>query len=165
MSSEIEAMAARAVGREDPGSVRLHAMQLRKDLSDEVIRQVCARHGVSIAAVAGNHPANRKHHVVMARAHAAHALRQTGASYPQIAKDLGMSHHSQAMRGEEAWSEHLAGAAETVDEPTGRRALALMTKYDLTIRQAAQRLGVSHLKLKGRIGTIRAKAKNLEQDQ
>ena len=160
IDAEIEALAARLVdGVEDAGAVRMAKAHARRSVAEAIIRQVAARHGVSVAAILRKHEARQKHHVVMARAQAAYLLRGEKYSYPEIARLMGMSHHSQAMRAVQQWADRLAGQADVqVDEETGLAALALIEKHGLTTRTAANWLEVPHLKLKGRIGTIRARA-------
>lgn len=159
MSSEISALVDRLVGPiEDRGEARLREAHLRQSVVDAIVKRISMLHAVSADALTGRHKAKSLHHVVMARAHAAHALRAAGYSFPQIGRALG-SDHSQAQRWNDLWSDHAAGNLKPVDEATGRRALAIMRRYDLSTRQAAERLGVSHLKLKGRISTIRSKDK------
>ena len=161
LAAEIEALAAKAVeGTADAGEVRLARANTRRSAAEAIVRQVAVRHAVTVDAIKGNHKSHRKAHVVMARAHSCWLLYEAGYSYPSIATLLDMSHHSLAIRGKKMWADHLAGKNVRVDEATGRRARALMLRYDLTQAQAAERLGVSHMKLKARLDTMRAKDLN-----
>lgn len=162
IEAEIEALASRAVdGLEDAGEARLKRAHIRRAYAEAIIRQVAARHGVSVDAILRKHQSRQKHHVVMARANAACLLHDAQYSYPEIGRLMGMSHHSQAIRAVLQWQAHLAGQTEVqVDEVTGREAIALIEKHGLTIRTAAAWLEVPYLKLKGRIGTIRSRERS-----
>lgn len=158
IDAEIDALAARAVdGLEDVGAARLAKAHVRRSYAEAIVRQVCARHGVTQKAVLGK---RRLHHLVMARAQIAAVLYEGGYSFPQIAALLGWSHHSQAMRNRQLWLDHRAGLLERVTEAEGRKALILMRRNGWSAAEAARSMGVSPVKLKGRISTIRAKEKD-----
>lgn len=165
IDAEIEALASRAVdGLEDVGEARLKRAHVRRSFAEAILRQVAARHAVMVTAILRKHQSRQLNHVVMARAQACHLLYAAGYSYPEIAKLLGMSHHSQAMRSRQLWTDHLAGKLVTVSEADGRRALAIMRRFDLSVAKAAERMGLSPVKLKARISTIKAKDKREKAD-
>jgi hypothetical protein len=70
-----------------------------------IISRVAAEHLVDPKALAGKHPARQKAHVVMARCHAAHELRETGMGWKRIATALGMKGHPLAIRSARRWQE------------------------------------------------------------
>lgn len=141
----------------DPAEARLQKAHQRRSFAEALISRVAARHAVALDAMKRRHRSRSKHHVVMARAQACWLLHEAGYSYPEIARLLELSHHSQALRGKRQWDDKLAGLDKMVDEETARRALALIAKHGLTIAEAADWLEVSPLRLKGRIGTMRAR--------
>jgi len=159
IGNEIEALAARvAEGLEDAGQARLTKAHVKRTYAEALIRQVSARHGVAVAAVLRKHEARQKPHVVSARAQIAALLYEAEYSYPEIARLLAMSHHSQAMRARQQHIDRLAGADVTVDIETGRIAQSMIRKHGLTVRQAAERLDVSPLRLKARLSTLKGKS-------
>lgn len=160
VQEEIDALADRVVASlEDAGEARMAKAQVRRSYAEALVRKVSGAHGVTVKAVLGQHRARQKAHVVMARAQAAYLLRQASFSYPEIARLLSMSHHSQAMRGVRQWEDKLAGLDKMVDEATARKAMVMMRRLGLTMSEVAERLEVSPLRLRGRIGIIRDREK------
>lgn len=139
----------------DVGKSRLIQAQRRQEAFDRLLAKVSAQHAVAPAALLRKHPAKQKPHVFAARSHLAYELRQTGLfSSTQIGRKLGLDHNG-ALRSVAAWEAHLNGGAKPVDEETGVKAREIIRAEGLTVRQAAERLGVDRLKLKSRLTAMR----------
>lgn len=134
----------------DEGADRLTAAQRRDETFKRIATLVCARHAVSIEAVQRRHPARGKPHVVSARMHLAHELRKTGLfTWEQIGWKLGVS-HTVAMYYAERYQE---GPSAVTDEQAIEA--GAMVKTGMSLRQAAESLGVSYPKLRGRISWMK----------
>lgn len=158
LAHELNALIDRVIDDgDDPAAARLARAHQRRSFAEALIARVAARHAVAVDAIKSRHRSRSKHHVVMARAQVCWLLHDAGYSYPEIARLLDMSHHSQALRGKRQWDDKLAGRDKVVDEATGREALALMERHSLSVAEAADWLEVSPVRLKGRIGTIRSR--------
>jgi hypothetical protein len=94
----------------DYGQERLDAANERRAFATGLIAGICARHGVSVQAVVGKHPARLKHHVARARAHCAATLRAEGFGWKPIGRYLGIGHPA-AIRAVQIWNERDGRAA------------------------------------------------------
>ena len=89
ISDEAKAAIAQMLGADDFGLTRMQKAQRRAQAGEEVCRQVAMRHG--LAALAVQNPqagVKKRHHIVMARAHAAATLRDMGMSAHDVGKIL-----------------------------------------------------------------------------
>ncbi len=131
-----------AVGDEDIGMTRMERAHRRAALAAEACRHVAARHGLR-GEIVQNPPrgVRRRHHVVMARAHAAHAMRQMGFSFGHIAVALGVERGA-ARRMVLRWLDRQAGALDTVSEEQALEVDRLMQDQGMTQIEACAVVGI-----------------------
>jgi len=84
--------------------------------AERILARVAAEHLVDVKAMSGAHPARQKAHVVMARCHAAHELREAGFEWKPIARLLGMRGHPLAIRSARRWREACGAPRQTAGD-------------------------------------------------
>ena len=133
---------AKLLGDDDFGLTRLQKAHRRAQAGEEVCRQVAMRHGLA-PLVVQNAPAGvkKRHHVVMARAHAAATLRDMGLSAQGVGKILSCNRAS-ARRMALRWDDHRAGRLEPVSEEQAREVDRIIAERGVTQVEACAIVGV-----------------------
>lgn len=142
ISDEAKAAIANMLGADDFGLTRFQAAQRRTRAGEEVCRQVAMRHGLAAMAVqAPQAGVKQRHHIVMARAHAAATLRDMGLSSQQVGSILHCN-RSSARRMALRWDDHRAGRLESVSEDQARAVDRIIAERGVTQTEACAIVGV-----------------------
>ena len=146
----------RMMGAEEEGKRRMNKALQRQESWDRTLAMVCARHATHPDALLRAHRARQKPHVVDARAHMVAELYETGLfSYPKLAARLGYKTHHTVMHLREKWLNRMAGTDEPVTDAQALEVGRIAKEEGLTLRQASEKLGVNHTKVRGRISWMR----------
>lgn len=142
LTTDDQAVIARLLGEDDFGLNRLQRAERRRQAGEEVCRQVAARHGLALLAVTDpKQGVKRRHHVVMARSHAAHVMREMGFSGASIAKVLRCD-RSAARRLAIRWDDFKAGRLDTVSKEQAREVDRIVAETGATKAEACNQVGV-----------------------
>lgn len=131
-----------AVGGDDPGLDLVERAHRRRALAEEVCRHVATRHGLR-PEVVQNPPRQlrQRHHVVMARSHAAAALHDLGLSFAQVGTVLACERGA-ARRMALRWRDHKAGRLGSVSEAQAAEVDRLMAERGLSQAEACAEVRV-----------------------
>ena len=142
ISDEAKAVIAKMLGADDFGLTRLQAAKRRAEAGAEVCRQVAMRHGLAALAVQDpKRGVKKRHHIVMARAHAAATLRDMGLSAEQVGVIMNCN-RSSARRMALRWDDYRAGRLEPVSAAQVKEVDRIVAERGVDQTEACAILGV-----------------------
>lgn len=163
--AELQIKASEATAQlENPAQQRLLDAHRRELLIERIIRSVAAMHGLS-PDVVRSPPAKIKnrHHVVMARSHAAWLMRNAGLTHAVIGRALRTC-GSQGKRYSDRWSDHRAGVLSPVTEAQALEVKALVAQGK-SVAAACAKVGVGISRYEARLVSMRRDAAKTQQVQ
>ncbi|WP_296200510.1 hypothetical protein [uncultured Hyphomicrobium sp.] len=160
--AELQIKASEATAQlENPAQQRLLEAHRRELLIERIVRRVGSMHGLAPDVV--RRPPSKiknRHHVVMARSHAAWLMRNAGLTHAVIGRALRTC-GSQGKRYSDRWSDHRAGVLSPVTEAQAREVKALVAQGQ-SVSAACSKVGVGISRYEARLVSMRRDAAKSE---
>lgn len=160
--AELQIKASEATAQLDnPAQQRLLDAHRRELLIERIIRKVAVMHGLRPDIL--RRPTDdlkKKHHIVMARSHAAWLMKNAGLTHTVIGRALRTA-ASQGKRYSDRWNDHRSCLLATISDDQARQVQALVSEGH-SVSSACAKVGVGISRYESRLVSMRRDAAKSE---